>query len=523
MVFVSLKDAFRVLVMPLAIFVPLLLGFRIILKRWDKAGILCSFIVILFFSFGHIANVLITWSSQRGHSFDIAILAWIWLCIFILFSFVLLRARLPERATQFLNVASVILIIFPIVTILTTLGVDQRISPAEKDMLAQIRGEVDAEASLREVPPSEFPDIYYIILDAYERADLLKQYYHYDNSPFIEALEARGFYVVSASRSNYLSTTYSLNTSLNLMYIHDFPTPIFRKARYNLWTNHVIDFLREFDFQTVVFDSGTGDTNKQDADTFISMTSTKSEDQPSINPFEQLALRTTMGLLFFEGESSSYGFSGAEDVVISSVNRELSVRRERVKHALDHLPDYAAEGNHYFLFSHIYLPHFPFLYGPGGAELKYHENVNLFWYEVEPEQYIEYYTYQIEYLNQAILHTIDTILAESEKPVVIVLQADHGDEKFLDWEVPTTQGVNVRSAILNAIYYSDQAYDSLYPTMTPVNTFRLILNHWFGTQYPLLPDRVYFHEHTLSTPPNAKPEFIDACEQFEICMPALPK
>jgi hypothetical protein len=249
----------------------------------------------------------------------------------------------------------------------------------------------------------------------------------------------------------------------------------------------------------------------------------RSEDQSGVNPFEQLALRTTMGLLFFEGGSSSSSIGSEDDIVISSVNRELSERRERIQHALDHLPDYATESNRYFLFAHIYLPHFPFLYGPGGEELKHHENVNLFWYEVEPEQYIEYYTYQIDYLNQVILHTIDMILVDSEKPVVIVLQADHGDEKFLDWEAPTAQGVNVRSAILNAIYYSDGDYASLYPTMTPVNTFRAIMNHWFGTQYPVLSDKVYYHEHPLSTSPNAKPKFEDSCERFEICLAAPPE
>jgi hypothetical protein len=521
MVYVVLEDTFRAFGLSLAFVIPLLFAFRIIVKRWDRAGVLCSFVIILFFSFGHIASSLETWADQRNQSFDITALSWIWLCFFLLFSFIVLRVRLPERTTQYLNYAGVILLIFPMLTIFSTLGADKQISPFEEDALSQLRGEDIAEASLRTISPSELPDIYYIILDAYGRADTLKELYNYDNSPFIEALEARGFYVAPASRSNYLSTTYSLNTSLNLMYIHDFPPTIFRKARYNLWTNHVTDFLKELGYQTVVFDSGTGDTNKQDADVFISMGPTTSEDQSGLNPFEQLALRTTMGLMFFEGGSSSDGLGSDDAFVISSVDRELSVRRERIKHALDHLPDYATEESRYFLFSHIYLPHFPFLYGPGGEELKYHENVNLFWYEVEPEQYIEYYTYQIEYLNQAILRTIDTILAESEKPVVIVLQADHGDEKFLDWEAPTAQGVNVRSAILNAIYYSDHAYDSLYPTLTPVNTFRLILNHWFGTQYPTLPDKVFFHEHPLFTPPNAKPVFMDSCEQFKICPPAL--
>jgi hypothetical protein len=121
-----------------------------------------------------------------------------------------------------------------------------------------------------------------------------------------------------------------------------------------------------------------------------------------------------------------------------------------------------------------------------------------------------------------VLDAIDVILKGSKKPVVIVLQSDHGDEKFLDRDAPTTQGVNVRSAILNVIYFSDQSYHGFYPTMTPVNTFRLVFNHWFGTQYPLLSDRVFFHEDPLSTGINEKPEFVDACAHFGICLPHPP-
>lgn len=381
---------------------------------------------------------------------------------------------------------------------------------------------MNAETSMREVSQSELPDIYYIIFDGYLRADILNELYGYDNSSFIEALEERGFYIVSSSRSNYLNTNYSLNTSLNLIYFHEFPIRIFKQAKYNLLTNYVNDFLHKQDYQIVVFDSGTRDTNTQSADIFISPQSTQSEEKQLVNTFEQLLLRTTMGLLLFESKSLDNGPEKTNDIVISSVNRELSVRRERINHALTHLPDYASKQGHYFLFAHIYLPHIPFLYGPDGEELKYHQNLNIYWYEVEPENYIEYYTYQLDYINQAVLNTIDNIIAKSEKPIVIILQSDHGDARYFDWGAPTAQGVDVNSAIFNAIYFSDRSYHTLYPTMTPVNTFRVILNHWFGTQYPLLSDKVFFHEHPLSTTFNEKPIFIDSCTHFNICLPADP-
>jgi hypothetical protein len=515
-------DTVRFLVLSIGFFSLLLFGFRVVLRDWEKAGFLSSLLSVLFYSFGHIAIALENWLHHRGIGFNVSVLAWTWLLVFIMLSFLIVQFRLPAKTTQLLNIISGILLVFSLSAIISFGDVNSDLNPHDEGILSQLRGETEAEASLLHVPSSELPDIYYIIFDGYVRSDYLKELYSYDNSSFINALEQRGFYIVSSSHSNYLNTNYSLNTSLNLMYFHEFPDRIFNKAKYNLLTNYVVNFLQEYEYQIVVFDSGTGDTNNQDTDIFITPETTNSEERSTINAFEQFFLRTTMGLLFFNDQSLGNNLEKPKGLVRSNVNHELSIGRSRISYALTHLPDYSSKEGHYYLFSHIYLPHIPFLYGPDGEELSYHENLNLYWYDVEPENYIEYYTYQIDYLNHAVLDTIDMILTNSNKPVVIVLQSDHGDEKFLDWDAPTTQGVSVRSAILNAIYYSDQVYDEFYPTMTPVNTFRVVFNHWFGTQYPLLFDKVFFHEHPISTRINEKPKFLDGCIHFNICLPSPP-
>ena len=519
---VTFIDTIRFMVFSVGFFTFLLLCFQIVLKDWGKAGGLSSLLACLFFSFGHIANALEQLLYQRGFDLNLLVLAWIWLIIFLLLSFYIVRFSLPDKTTRSINLISGILIILSLAVIISVGDITSDLGQNDYEKLKQLRGQEQAEELLNSIPPSELPDIYYIIFDGYLRADILQKLFDYDSSSFTADLEQRGFYLVSSSHSNYLNTNYSLNTSLNLLYFHDFPKRIFNKTKYNLYTNYVNDFLKDQGYQTVVFDSGTGDTNDQDYDYFIASETVKSQEKGPINPFEQFFLRTTLGLLFFNSPDHDPSPAQTDDLIQSTVNQELSLRRERINYALDHIPDYAPEDGHYFLFSHIYLPHIPFLYGPEGEELKYHKNINLYWYEVEQDNYIKYYNYQIDYLNKKILDTIDTILANSKKPVVIVLQADHGDEKYLDRDAPTSQGINVRSAIFNAIYFSDQSYDELYPTMTPVNTFRVILNHWFGTQYPLLNDKVFFHEHPTSTGVKEKPEFTDTCPEFELCLPPPP-
>jgi hypothetical protein len=77
---------------------------------------------------------------------------------------------------------------------------------------------------------------------------------------------------------------------------------------------------------------------------------------------------------------------------------------------------------------------------------------------------------------------VDTILAESEVPPVIIIQGDHGP-----WLQPTDK----RMRILAALYLPGHE-EQLYPTITPVNFFRVVFNSYFGGDYELLEDVSYF-------------------------------
>lgn len=64
-------------------------------------------------------------------------------------------------------------------------------------------------------------------------------------------------------------------------------------------------------------------------------------------------------------------------------------------------------------------------------------------------------------------------------------------------------------AILNAYYFPGQQVDLLYPSVTPVNSFRIVFNTFFGDNYDLLEERSYFL-------PSARPyDFIDVTERVK--------
>jgi hypothetical protein len=121
---------------------------------------------------------------------------------------------------------------------------------------------------------------------------------------------------------------------------------------------------------------------------------------------------------------------------------------------------------------------------------------------------VENYIDQVRYANARILEMVGAIRANSRTEPIIVIQADEGpwparyagDERFLgtdvnpvDWTRATPAELREKMRILNALFLPGPGTSPLYPDMTPVNTFRIIFNRYFGTDMPLLPDENYIY------------------------------
>ncbi|HOE02018.1 MAG TPA: hypothetical protein PKK24_02530, partial [Anaerolineaceae bacterium] len=87
------------------------------------------------------------------------------------------------------------------------------------------------------------------------------------------------------------------------------------------------------------------------------------------------------------------------------------------------------------------------------------------------------------YLHKRIIGVVDEILAQSEQPPVIIIQGDHG--------IPRLKSENAKFQILNAYFLPGVTDHGLYPTISPVNSFRIVFNNYFNSDYELLPDKSY--------------------------------
>jgi hypothetical protein len=75
------------------------------------------------------------------------------------------------------------------------------------------------------------------------------------------------------------------------------------------------------------------------------------------------------------------------------------------------------------------------------------------------------------------------IISDSSIPPIIIVQADHGGVGTFSED---------RHKILNAYYLPAGGEQLLYENISPVNSFRLIFNHYFGGNFEILEDISFF-------------------------------
>jgi hypothetical protein len=110
----------------------------------------------------------------------------------------------------------------------------------------------------------------------------------------------------------------------------------------------------------------------------------------------------------------------------------------------------------------------------------------------ERSAYIDSYRKQIHFVTARITSLIETILEKSPQAPVIILQGDHGPASALDPESLANTDTWERLSILNALLIPGYEGSGFHERMTPVNTFRLVLNHCLQARHDFLDDVSFF-------------------------------
>lgn len=476
--------SFRALLFSMIICIGLLLITKLLTKNWDTAAVVTTFALFLFFTYGHFYNTL----KNLDLSIELdrhRVIAPLWIGVFILlYLWVLWKKPEFSKSHVYLNLVVGTALIFPIYqlgsyTLQSQLSKTDTTSVSAAPVDLQIAEDVSA------------PDVYYIILDAYTRDDTLLSEYNLENATFLAELQELGFLVAACSQSNYAQTQLSLASSLNYNYLETL------NENYTVGNTDrtgLSDFLRHstsryalesLGYQSIAFETGFKTTEWDDADIYLSASSAaldRLQTDAGLNDFELMLINTSAGRLLSDAAIKLPQFLQAD------FDNPRKIHRDRILYALDQLEKLPSVPGAKFVFAHLVIPHPPYVFGPDGEFIDY---------DRDP---IAAYRDQVMFLNKALIPVLETIQRESDTPPIIVIQGDHGG-------VESNQAY--RMDILNAYYLPEGGNEALYPHISPVNTFRVIFNQYFGGKFELLDDISYFSVY--STPfdytiiPNRRP------------------
>ena len=290
---------------------------------------------------------------------------------------------------------------------------------------------------------STTPDIYYIIPDRYANQKVLKDVYKFDNSPFLDNLKKKGFYVAENSAANYPFTSFSVASSLNLDYLPDKlkdrpENGLFTSLLHNaMEDNQVVDFLDRQGYTFINIGPWWNPTKYN-----------KHADQNLYNPTGVIVLNKKIDMqehelllfqdtIFWQFSKKAIKIRGRTlygRTYPSGDSSGRSIHRQTALHQFATLKKISKEPGPKFIFSHILQPHDPYVFDercrnmPRSTEHEY-----------------KLYIKQLKCTNARIQATVDTILRGSPRPPIIVIQADEGPypiefrkNKELDWSTAPT-------------------------------------------------------------------------------------
>jgi hypothetical protein len=388
----------------------LMLLLRLLLRDWDRAAWATSLIIAVL----HYQVML--WLIPVGL---VAVLLW---------------KRPLELKNVYFNSAAALMALIPLVMIGILAG------PRDWPKVRHV-----AAASQ---PGKPAPDIYFIILDSHAGHEALLQRFGYDNSPFLQALQADGFTTGDCS-SSYDNTAPSLASTLNFGKFDPNSGEIWNYIR----NSAVRQMLEARGYKTIAFEDGYDWSELMDASTYI-----HTPTFGRMTDFESYYLRQTL--------------IGKIPVIQEALQAVWGNNyRLRLLNTLTELPNVASLPGPKLVFVHLIMPHPPFIIHADGSPADDHSLLNPNYTGIvnsasAPEYTLDNYAIgyvdQVSYIDRVMPGILHNVLSNSNSDPIVIVQGDHGARY--------SQGED-RFSILCAVHTPT----GIIVPLEPENTFEFLL------------------------------------------------
>jgi hypothetical protein len=323
-------------------------------------------------------------------------------------------------------------------------------------------------------------DVYWLVFDRYGSDRAMRNLYHVEND-LTPWLTDHGFDVLENSHANYIATSLSLSTTMNLAHLEELTglvgssTSSYNAVYRRLQSSLVPRQFQALGYRYLHLGSWWNPTRFDDA-------ADRNYNADGVNDFTSVLFTTS-----------------ALPLAVKALGLEEQPPSEQTKHikhntyALDELDRLRGEPGPKFVMAHILLPHPPYVFDSDGRPMTEQETKSLDDKDAGRRQ--------LAYTNSRIRSFVEGLLAlpEDQQPIIIV-QADEGpwsdpyfaDKVNYDWNTATPEDLETKFGILNAWYVPGGTDElGLRQDQTAINTFPVLFSRYFGLDaYEELPDIV---------------------------------
>ena len=479
------------LVVPFAVVLSLaslmLLCTWLVLRNIYKASLIVSLFLALLYSTAYIFN-LTSWLGLDSPYLGWMLLLLIWVVLYPFLLYLIARtSKVLRYPTIILNVAMVVMLLISVVRV----GIYEFQRIGSGGNLSDSHTDIQLDVSQYDTPP----DIYYIVLERYANASTLAEVYDFDNSDFLSQLTAEGFYVANGSFANYVRTSESLASSMNMEYIDymDKTSSDLLPLNEKLEDHALQRLLRAVGYEFIHVGSWWGPLRENKyADVNINYCA-------RTDMFSEYILTATM----------PYTVSAELGII-----DDLPMRQwKRTRFELEELAKIPEEykGTPTFTFAHFMISHTPYAFDRDGSYQPPEE--------AGKKSNRDNYVNALTVTNEMVIELVQELKATSKVPPIIILQADEGpyparymaSDRTFRWAQATDKELEEKMGILNAYFLPGADYSNprLYPSISPVNSFRLVFDLYFGTNLGSLEDFSYVYAN------YSRPyEFLDVTQRL---------
>lgn len=424
------------------------------------------FLAILYFYFNRIYSLVSTsFAAPFIYSYTRFILCWLLACFIVLIYFRIKPLKL-QGFVKWIHATCIIITIYFIVQGVFFLFKEKQYDLANYKPIVPLLKTNQSEKQL--------PNIYFLVPDSYTSNQVLQSQFNYNNSAIHTFLQQQGFFIADSATSNYFYSPVSIAATLNLNYLPKaaYPTDqndlvLFSGLRL-IQESNLLDYLKNKDY--TIHNLSPFPIKNAISKISIHYPGSTDEDLLKLNTIESIRP-------FWQAKNICYKLIGQKRKTILEENTQN--KRKDMQTISDYISTLSTSKTKTanFVYVHTALPHPPYVIDSTGADLEL-----AFRTDTSHIGYVRQLAFVNSYLKKWI-----TQIRKNDSLAIIILQGDHGFRSF-----PKEQNKKEAFKILNAIYFPNKNYASLYHSISSVNTFRVVLNTYFQQRLPLLKDSSYF-------------------------------